>query len=289
MARRESRRERERRARRLWRHYRPPAPDEVEPDVDPPSGWTTYRARKVKLPPVAKVPIDQTTARTGKAWMPPGHRPPGRRTPASNPYDADAGTRIVRGGVVQILLVTALIGGGVVYGIVDIKDDHQEPPDPPPVLVFPGEDEPLPDPGPDPRTAAGLEHIAALLDAELGDDRVIEIQLRAHDATIGILRRDGRVDLYAWDEIFPDELDLFHTTDRVGGTLIDLDKVDAAAFSAPLARLRSELGGGPDDGEVRLFHAPGSRQWAEITVYVGSRTGEIRTRLDGTVISDRTY
>lgn len=272
---REGRQERERRARRLWRHYEPPAPGDVEREVDRQQPWSAYRRREPASP---TSPAAVAAAARDRAAVRAAARAADR---AANQAAVDAGDKVLRNMVIKLVGFAALLGVAGAFGVFEANDEREanvKPPETPDVGGYAG---------PDPRTGAGLDQLSDVLDAQLGDDRVVRAELRSDGADIEILRPDGDVDAYLWHRSVPSVVVQYDTRTRRGGTLVDLDQVHAELFATSMSRLQQDVGADLREGKVVILHAEGSPAWVEITVSGERKTGVIRAALDGTVLSEQ--
>ncbi|WP_182379655.1 hypothetical protein [Nocardioides sp. WS12] len=258
----ERRQERERRARRLWRHYQPPTPDEVEPEVDAQQPWAAYRRRE----PAAPAPATATAAARAQAAAAKAAER------AANQAAVEAGDKVLRNMVFKLFTFAALLGGVAVVGNLD---------------GFSGQATESSHEGPDPRTAEGIEHLSDLLEAAVGDDQVVAATLRDDGASLSVPSGSGARDVtvYSWSRWDPDELSLFYSSTD-SGTAFDLGDFDAAAFAPLLSAARDRRGVGVDEGELVLHHLAESPVWVEVTVDDDNGSGDTdHATFDGELVS----
>lgn len=242
---RDARRERERKARRLWRHYQAPAPDDVEPEVAAQQPWATYRQRQPEPPAVPATPVPGVARARSQAADRAAKR-------AADQASIEAGNRVLIRTLYKLFAIVALLGGVAVAGNLDADDDG--------ATEFSQE-------GPDPRTAEGIEHLSDLLEEATGDDELVAAVLREDGASVSVPSSPstGDVAVYSWSRWEPDVLSLMYaSSDR--GTPFELGDFDADTFAPLLSAARDRRGAGSDEGVLVVHHMAGSPVWVEITV-----------------------
>lgn len=260
---------RQRSARRLWRHYFPPAQGEArpEPPVDGPvprkGRWATYRWARLPSTP----PLRRTVSRTRSPYG----APPARRRPArSTGPVAGRGTVVVA----VVLMFGAAAGITALYAFDDGDSSQQAHPAPAPPPV----EEPGRQLGPPGWSAEGLAMIAEDLRQAQGSTLVSEVTFDGTDWAILEVPSEhpGHWDSYGWMRLGSRFVPTGGQSAGAGHPF-DFRRIDATVVHRLVRRMERMVPGG-GDVDVKAWRYEGD----DPPTYVVTRQAE---HVDGRIVA----